>query len=83
MRAPSLAAMLLALGLALAGCSTPAPVVAGCPPVKAWTLAEQQELKQALAALAPDSILRPAIYDYERMRDAARACRAEPKAKEP
>ena len=83
MRASSLAVLLLALGLALTGCSTPAPVVVGCPPVKAWTLAEQQALKQALAALAPDSILRPAIYDYERMRDAARACRTDEKEKEP
>ena len=74
-------AAMIALALALAACSAPAPVVVACPALKPWTLAEQQGLKRALAALAPDSILRAAIYDYERMRDEARACRPAPESR--
>jgi len=76
------AGLVLAL-VALAACAAPAPVVVGCPALKSWSRDEQQQLKRALAALPAGSILRPAIFDYARMRDEARACRPPPKRASP
>jgi len=73
MRALSIAA---AIVLTLGACAAPPPVVIGCPAVKAWTGAEQLEIKAALAAVPAGSILGPMTLDYSRMRDEARACLA-------
>lgn len=63
-----------ALCLVLAACAAVRPTVPVCLPVKAWTAAEQAALAAQLASVAAGSPIDLAIQDYERMRDAARAC---------
>jgi hypothetical protein len=67
--------------LALTACAAPAPVVMGCPAVKPWSAAEQNEMRRELDAMAADAILIAAMSDYVRMRDEARACRPAQKPK--
>ncbi|HEV2530969.1 hypothetical protein [Phenylobacterium sp.] len=59
----------------LSACATRAPALkAVCPPVRPYSLAEQQALATALAALPPGSPLAQAMVDYGRERAALRAC---------
>lgn len=48
----------------------PAPVTV-CVPVKHWSLAEEQQMAAATAAIPPGSILIELLADYDRMRKAA------------
>ena len=65
----------------LAACAPPAAVVVGCPAVKPWSAAEQNEMRRELDAMAADAILVAVMSDYVRMRDEARACFLAPKQK--
>lgn len=71
MRALALAACAL-LG-ACASIPTPKAV---CLPLKPYTAQEQARLAAAIATLEPGSDIIGAILDYQRMRDADRACPA-------
>lgn len=52
-----------------------APVAApACPSIKTYTLAQQQAIGRAEAALPPDSVLLSPLLDWERMRAWARGC---------
>lgn len=62
-----------------AACAPPAAVVVGCPAVKPWSAAEQNEMRRELDAMAADAILIAVMSDYVRMRDEARACFPAPK----
>lgn len=64
----------LAFCVALAACDTTRDVVAVCPPVKAYTRAQQAALAQAMATIPDGGPLALAMLDYEQLRDAARAC---------
>ena len=70
------------LALALCGCATPTvDVQVQCLPLKEYTPAQQQQLTAALAMMSmkpgpSTAILSEIIIDYERMRDADRACMA-------
>lgn len=76
MRAAALAACAL-----LGACATVPTPKAVCLPLKAYTAQEQAALAAAVAALPPGSDLIAAVLDYERMRDADRACLAGPSAR--
>jgi len=65
------------LFLLLTSCAetTPIPdVKIVCLPLTNYTLAQQAALSKELKQLAPDSTVNEFIIDYERMRDADRAC---------
>jgi hypothetical protein len=68
----------VALGIVtLSGCAATVPpvVTVACPPVRSYTLAQEQQLGAAVQALPPDSPLIPAMEDYGAMRKVARACK--------
>lgn len=75
------------LGAALygaAGCATrpaPIPPVAApvCLPMRSYSPAEQKALADQLETLPQDSPVSRAFIDYERLRDADRACQASQK----
>lgn len=64
--------------LILAACAThPAPqpvALSACPPLPVYSPARQKALSDALKALDPSNPLNGMVVDYERMRDADRAC---------
>jgi hypothetical protein len=60
-------ALILAIGLC--GCATCPPT----PPIKEWTKAEQIQIATQRNELPANSILRPVLDDWERMRREARA----------
>lgn len=63
--------------LFMASCAaTPVPVdvQVSCLPLRAYSPSEQAQLSKELQSQAPDSMVSTAIIDYERMRDADRAC---------
>jgi len=78
MRSLRVLACLAALAM-VAACAPPAAVVVGCPAVKPWSAAEQDEMRRELDAMAADAILVAVMSDYVRMRDEARACFLAPK----
>lgn len=49
-------------------------VQASCLPLKAYTAAEQAQLSTELKKLSQDSAILGVMLDYEKMRDADRAC---------
>lgn len=61
--------------LALTGCKTAAPpaVVVACPPLPAWSAADQAAVNAELSQSDADPVVR-AIEAYLRLRDADRAC---------
>jgi len=50
------------------------PHATACPPVVTYTLAQEQALGRAVAALQPDSPMVGAMADYLALRKSARAC---------
>lgn len=69
-------ALVLALSVGVAACGTVPAAKLTCLPLKAYTPQEQGRLAVAVAALPPGSDLIQAMLDYQRMRDADRACAA-------
>lgn len=57
----------------LFGCVAPSSQV-HCLPLPTYSPAEQVRLAAELSTLPPGAALRRAVDDYERMRDADRAC---------
>ena len=68
------AVLLVCVCIALGACTTGRAVA--CPPLKAYTAAEQKALATALQPLDPSGAIALAMVDYERMRAADRACLA-------
>lgn len=60
--------------LLFGGCATHPAAVPACPPVKAYSAAQEKALGAAVAALPPDSPLVGAMADYGAERAALRAC---------
>jgi hypothetical protein len=50
------------------------PHAAACPPIAAYTLAQEQALAASVSALKPDDPLVGAMADYLALRKSARAC---------
>ena len=67
--------------MALSSCSTPAPidVTVACPPLRAWSPAEQAALALNLAKVSRDSEIWVMSEDWISLRDAVRACNNSPK----
>lgn len=61
--------------LALAACANPT-ALNSCPPVTAYTTAQQDQASKELAALPTDSVLRTFMNDYHRERVQLLACRS-------
>lgn len=59
-----------AFSLALAGCASTG---GGCPPLPAYSAAEQRRAARELRALPEDSPLAAMIVDYKKARDACAA----------
>jgi hypothetical protein len=68
--------ILLPLLLGLAGCPGVAPIdiQTACPPLRAWSAADQKALADALAPIPESSPLWALEKDWGQMRDAIRAC---------
>lgn len=66
----------------LVGCASPPPidVQVSCPPLRTWTPAEEGALAAALAPIPESSPLWTQHFDWQRMRDAIRACNAPSKS---
>lgn len=69
----------ISLSISVSGCASaprsPAPAhAAACPPLVTYTPAQQKAIQAARQALSPDNPLNGLVVDYERMRDADRAC---------
>ncbi|HUJ48059.1 MAG TPA: hypothetical protein VLV55_13075 [Rhizomicrobium sp.] len=66
----------VALALLLSACASEpaAQPVSVCPPVAAYTKADEVALADAVSALPPDNPLIGAMLDYGRLRAAALAC---------
>ena len=65
------------LAFGLCGCASTEPAATSaaiCPPVKAYSKAEEAALAKAVAALDSRNALIGAMLDYGRLRAAARAC---------
>ena len=65
------------LALLLAGCASAPPpldIQTQCPSLSVWTPADQKSLADALATVPADSVLIRLELDWERTRDALRAC---------
>lgn len=58
----------------LTACTTVRPTAPVCVPVKAWSPTEMTALAAQLQAIATGSPIDLAMQDYERTRDAERAC---------
>lgn len=77
---------ILAVLFTCSACATvpaaaPTPIVTVktvCLPLKAYSLTEQQAIAAELSALPPGSHLAGFVADYAAMRDADRACAAQP-----
>ena len=69
---------IVAAAVMLIGCSGCAPdtnsVITTCLPLKTWSDADQDQLRQEYDALPKDAKMRIAFMDYVTMRDADRAC---------
>lgn len=64
---------LWAVFLLLCSCTTPVGITV-CLPLTSYTSAQQAALAARLGSLTSDDPLFLAVADYERMRDADRAC---------
>jgi hypothetical protein len=72
------AAITVCIALALAGCATAPPtntVIVTCIPLKAWSDADQDQLRAEYDALPKDAKMRLAFRDYIAMRDSDKACK--------
>lgn len=67
--------LLLLVTIFLGACETaPFETPRACVPLREYTLEQQGALADAVDALPESSPLIPAMLDYSRMRDQARAC---------
>lgn len=69
---------LLAIFVLGACAETPPPldVTVACPPLTTWTVADQAALAATLSPIPSESILWKLEMDWQRTRDAIKACRA-------
>lgn len=71
-----LPAALLTLTLSLTGCATAgSEAVPTCPPVVAYSRADQARAADEIAALPESAVVVRMLSDYAVLRDQARACR--------
>lgn len=76
--------IILLFAVLMLGCASgagatrsPTPIVqtaVQCIPIRTWTKAEQKQLAATLKPVAESSVLWKLEMDWQRMRDAARAC---------
>ena len=72
-----LRAALAAVTIFLTGCATAGsdPPPSSCPPVVAYSQAEQMRVAEEVAALSEGALIMGWLADYAVLRDQARACR--------
>ena len=73
------AILVLAMLVLLVACGTATPTVdiqVQCPPIAAYSQADQDAIRAAYDDLPPQSVLRRTIMDYLALRDSIRACKA-------